>query len=157
MANIYTYAKKEDILNDKYITIGLDDAVPEEVLGSVCKFEITPKTQIAVYPLHKSGYFKPNGKYYGSEVPLITTEGDVVVYNSKGEIKTSFYVSDIINVNSVSDIVTESYIEKHWSDKFYISKKPADITSVGNNVIYLNLLKKTLLILEYLKKQLGKI
>lgn len=136
MANIYTYVKETDIFNEKYITIGLDEAIPEEALDSVCKFELTPKTQMGVYPLHKNGYFKPNGKYYGAEVPLITTEGDIVVYNSKGEVKTSFYVSDIINVNSVSDIVTESYIEKRWSDKFYVSKKPFELTQVNNNVIY---------------------
>lgn len=137
MANIYTYAKEEDILNEKYITIGLDETVPEDALSSICKFKLIPKTQIAVYPLFKDGYFKANGKYFGAEIPLITTEGDIAVYDAKGEIKSSFYVSDIINVNSVSDIVTESYIEKHWSDKFYISKKPAEVVSVGNNAIYI--------------------
>lgn len=137
MAEIYTYAKEEDILNEKYITIGLNETIPESGLGSICKFKLIPKTQPTSYPLFKNGYFASNGKYFGSEIPLVTTDGDIVVYNAKGEIKTSFYVSDIINVNSVSDIVTESYIEKHWSDKFYINKKPAEVVSVGNNAIYI--------------------
>ena len=109
------------------VILRLDEPAPEDTVPSICDFMLTPTTPEAAYSLYYSA-FLPNGKLYGSEVPIMTTKGILSVKDSDGNVKYSKYVEPMFNTRGVSDVLTHKGLAKKWSKKFYLTKEPVSVT-----------------------------
>lgn len=110
------------------VIIRLNETAPDDTIPSVCDFMFTPTTPEAAYGLYYLP-FLPNGKFYGSEVPVMTTKGTLSVKDADGNIKYSKYIEPMFNTRGVSDVLTHKGLAKKWSKKFYLTKEPVSITS----------------------------
>ena len=119
-----TISNKKD---EGKVIIRLNEIAPEETIPSICDFMFVPTTSEATYGLSRD-YFLPGGKFYGKEVPLLTTKGTLSVQDIDGNIKYSKYIDPMINSRGVSDKLTHKGLEKQWSKKFYLNKEPISIT-----------------------------
>lgn len=99
----------------------LGDTVDEDAITSICDFELTPKTAEVGNSMSYT-LFLPNGIFYGRELPLITTNGELTVLDADGNKKYSKFISEVINRRGVSDRITNNGVEKKWSKKFYLNK-----------------------------------
>ena len=116
--------------NLEKVVIRLNETAPEETVPSICDFVLTPTTPEAGYGLYYSPFLPNGGKFYGSEVPVLTTKGTLSVKDADGNIKYSKYVEPIFNTRGVADVLTHKGLEKKWSGKFYLNKEPVSITHV---------------------------
>lgn len=131
-ANELVDAKLEEFANgleglDK-IALQLDEVAPAETVPSICDFTLTPTTPEAAYALYFSP-FLPNGQFFKTEVPVLTTKGTLSVKDAEGNTKYSRYIEPIFNARGVADVLTHKGLEKKWSEKFYLTKAPS-VTAV---------------------------
>ena len=111
------------------VIIGLDETAPKETIPSICDFMLTPTTPEAAYGLY-SQHFMVGGKFYGNEVPVLTTKGTLSVIDADGNVKYSKYVDPIFNSRGVRDVLSHKGLEKKWSKKFYLTKTPISVTNI---------------------------
>lgn len=110
------------------VILRLNETAPEETVPSICDFTLTPTTPEAAYGLYRD-LFLPNGQFFGNEVPVLTTKGNLFVKDVDGNVKYSKYIEPIFNSRGVADVLTHRGLEKKWSKKFYLNKEPISITS----------------------------
>ena len=127
-----TYAKENNIPiiyfalkpeSDIIETIGLNEAVPNTVLTSVCDYTIKGNTIQAAYGLAVNKVL-PNGVCFGKEIPMLTTCGDLKVTDSNDNIKFTYRLKDLIGYRDVYDVFSSKGLYKNWSKKFYLTKLP---------------------------------
>ena len=119
-----TISNKKD---DGKIILRLNETAPEETISSICDFMFVPTTPEAAYGLYRD-YFLSGGKFFGKEVPILTTKGTLSVKDIDGNIKYSKYIDPILNSRGISDTLTHKGLKKQWSKKFYLNKEPVSIT-----------------------------
>lgn len=106
------------VINNKPITLGLNETVPANGLPSICDFKLIPKTPCVYYTLTSADGLS------GFEVPLDTTKGYVVVKDSEGFEKYRKEIPEVIKTSKASDEVSSTKIVKNWSGKKYITSTP---------------------------------
>ena len=111
------------------VILRLNESAPEETVPSICDFMLTPTTMTAAYGLYRT-HFMPDGEFYGTEVPVLTTKGVLSVKDVEGNVKYSKYIEPIFNYRGAADVLTHAGLEKKWSKKFYLTKPPVTITTV---------------------------
>lgn len=111
------------------VALGLNEPAPEETVSSICDFIFTPTTMEAAYGLYYTP-FMPNNVFFGKEVPTLTTKGTLSVKDIDGNVKYSKYIEPMFNARGVADTLTHKGLEKKWSKKFYLNKKPISVTHI---------------------------
>ena len=113
------------------VTLGLNEPAPEDTVPSICDFELVPKTMEVGYNLTFQS-FTQYGKFHGSEIPPLTTQGRLSVVDKNNNLKYSKYINPLFNYrDEVKDILTQNGIIKNWSKKFYLNKLPTTVEAVG--------------------------
>lgn len=109
--------------NSLNATIGFNETIPENAMPSICDFTLTPTTLPVYYCTAYSKFLASNESgLYGSEIPIATTQGTLVVKDLNREEKYRKEIPEIINVQGVSDKVYSTKIIKNWSQKKYITE-----------------------------------
>lgn len=125
----------DKLTNSETLTIGLEDEVPDDAVGSICDFNLIPKTVPAATNIlgDKRKFFYEDNVFYKKEIPLITTRGTLQVQDNLDNVLYKKEISEFINYDGYSDSVTNDRITKVWSNRFYISKDFEDIEDVGDS------------------------
>lgn len=109
------------------VVIRLGDSAPEETVPSICDFTLTPTTKnyaINVYGDARYYFRKENNLFYGMEVPLVTTRGNLIVTSPDGLDECELPIPELINYSGITDVMTSNNVTKRWSDRFYITREP---------------------------------
>lgn len=105
-------------------TVSLNEVVPSGSMPSICDFEFKPTTPFCAYELSNKNILS-QGKFFGREVPLLTTKGSLKVISNNGSVKFEKYINPMINISrdgwNVSDTLTQNGLHKVWSKKFYMT------------------------------------
>lgn len=144
--------------NLEKVVISLGVSAPEETVPSICDFTLKPITKN--YSINVFGdsrnYFEQGNVFYGMEVPLVTTRGKVVAYNTDGEVAYTAAVPELIGYKGIFDIMTGNEITKRWSDRFYITREPDSIETIDDGNGSSNSNPNTIAIWEFSKKDFEK-